>query len=139
MSEAVLFLVTLAAGLSSPVAAQSTANTPLSLHPTQDHATKADENGPSPTPAAAPANPFKGAYLFGDWGGARLKMARKGVNFDVIFTQFGEGLTGSTKDAGFSYANKFDLFLNVDTAKASLWKGGGIGTHAEIRYVFWTS
>lgn len=93
----------------------------------------AQDSGTQPTQAAPPANPFKGTYLFGDWGGSRVKMAKYGVNFDAIFTQFGQGFSEQDQDVS-NYANKFDLYLNVDTAKAHLWRGGGIGAHMEIRY-----
>ncbi len=63
-----------------------------------------------------------------------MKMAEHGVNFDAIFTQFGQGLSGQPNDTVDNYSNKFDLYLNVVTEKAHMWKGGGIGAHAEIRY-----
>lgn len=97
-------------------------------------AQNAEKQQPVQIAATVPPNPYTSAYLFGDWGGSRLKMAQHGVNFDAIFTQFGQGLSGQPNDTVSNYANKFDLYLIVDTEKARLWQGGGIGAHMEVRY-----
>jgi porin len=98
---------------------------------------------PTPKPVAtavatsavqAPANPYKGKFLFGDWSGSRLKMAQKGVNFDISLTQFGQTISGDKPDSFDYYGNHVDVFINIDTEKAGMWKGGGIATHAEYRY-----
>lgn len=81
-----------------------------------------------------PANPYDGNFMFGDWGSFRSKMAEKGVNVEFSFTQFGQILSWTKPDTFDYYANRFDLMVNVDTAKAGLWKGGGIGTHVETRF-----
>lgn len=95
---------------------------------------------PTPTPepdasaTQAPVNPYKGKFLFGDWGGSRQKMAAKGVNWDISFTQFGQTISGERADDFDYYGNRVDVFLNIDTEKAGMWKGGGIGTHIDYRY-----
>ncbi|MCI0388397.1 MAG: carbohydrate porin [Acidobacteria bacterium] len=116
--------------ITAPCAAQQTASADSK---TEQNASVSKPAESKSAPAAA-ANPFQGKFMFGDWGRARSKMAEKGVNWDISFTQFGQGLTGGPKDTSFDYANKFDVLLNIDTGKAGLWKGGGIGGHVEIRY-----
>lgn len=83
--------------------------------------------------AQTPPNPFKGNFLFGDWGGTRLKMAEKGVNFDISLTQFGQILSGDRGNSFDYYGNHVDVFVAIDTEKAGMWKGGGIGSHIEYR------
>ncbi len=91
------------------------------------------QDAPAKAAAAPPSNPFNGNFLFGDWGGPRLEMAKKGINFDASFTQFGQGLANRPDGTGVDYGNHFDFFLNLDTEKLGMWKGGGIGGHFEIR------
>jgi porin len=77
--------------------------------------------------------------LTGNWGGFRTKMENRGVALDLQSTNFyqglisGEGPTGFEYDA-FQYVGRFDLYLNLDTKKLGLWKGGGIITHFEYRF-----
>jgi porin len=77
--------------------------------------------------------------LTGNWGGFRTKMENRGVALDLQSTNFlqgliyGSGPTGFEYDA-FQYVGRLDLYLNLDTKKLGLWKGGGIITHFEYRF-----
>lgn len=103
--------------------AQSSANPPASR--TQP---------PAESTPVATKNFYADNFLLGDWGGLRSRLAEKGVNFDFSFTQFVQAITHDEDDSFDHYVNRFDAYLNIDTEKAGLWKGGGIGTHFQIRF-----
>jgi porin len=93
---------------------------------------------PAPTPPVA-VDPFAGALpgrstLTGDWGGRRAALQARGYNFTLNFTQFAQGLASGAGTKTTDYSGVVDLFVNVDTEKAGLWKSGGIGSHIVTNY-----
>lgn len=84
------------------------------------------------TQPAAP-NPFSNK-LGGDWGGFRRDLAASGIIFDLSTTQFFQGGISGLDNSEFDYTGVVDLFVNIDTQKAGLWEGGGIGTHLIYAY-----
>jgi porin len=115
----------------SPTPATSTLTAEKIKKDSEDPA-KADEAKAAPVPE--PADLWHRRNLTGDWGGYRSKLAEMGVNVDFSFTQFFQTISGSKPDTFDYFPNRFDLLVNVDTEKAGLWKGGGIGTHIETKF-----
>jgi len=72
--------------------------------------------------------------LTGNWGGFRTKMENRGVGLDLQSTNFLQGLIYGSEPKEFEYVGRFDLYLNLDTKKLGLWKGGSIITHFEYRF-----
>jgi porin len=71
--------------------------------------------------------------LTGDWGGGRTWLAEHGVGVQLEFTEYYQGMTGGTGDKGFEFIGRADGFVNFDSGKLGLWKGGGLNTHFEWR------
>jgi porin len=74
------------------------------------------------------------SQLTGDWGGLRSFLQEQGLTTKVNFTQYYQGLLAGEKSGGFDYGGRVDAFINLDTEKAELWKGGGLHSHIEYRY-----
>lgn len=91
-----------------------------------------DESKPVKPKPTAP-NPFRDK-LGGDWGGFRRDLAASGVVFDLSTTQFFQGGLSGLDNSKFDYTGVIDLFVNLDTQKAGLWEGGGVGTHLTYAY-----
>jgi len=75
----------------------------------------------------------KRSFLLGDWGGARTKLAEKGVLIDLELNQVFQGNAHggkNTSDAA-EYAGSYDLTLRFDTARMGLWPGGLLTMRAE--------
>jgi porin len=74
--------------------------------------------------------------LTGDWGGARSKLAERGMTLDLKYTGFYQGmLTGNDREK-FQYGSRVDALLDFDTGKAGLWEGGSFHAHVEGKYGF---
>jgi carbohydrate-selective porin OprB len=99
----------------------------------------APADGPPPAvvkPAESAESPAKANWLTrstltGDWGGARSSLADEGVTFDLRYTSTYQGLASGTGDKDYEYGGKVDAFVNLDSTKMGLWKGGGLRTHLE--------
>lgn len=74
------------------------------------------------------------AALTGDWWGARSSLANHGVSLDLRYTMFYQGLVAGTGDKGFDYGGKVDAFVDLDSGKMGLWKGGGFRSHIEYSH-----
>jgi porin len=74
------------------------------------------------------------SYLTGDWGGARSRLAERGVGLQLEYTSFYQGLVSGDGNSDGEYGGKADVFLNLDSAKLGLWQGGGLHTHLEYRH-----
>jgi len=72
--------------------------------------------------------------LTGDWGGVRSQLKQYGLTFDLVFTQFYQGLVSGNGPHTFEYGGRVDGFMKLDTGALGLWKGGGLTTHLEYRY-----
>lgn len=69
--------------------------------------------------------------LTSDWGGARTRMAERGLTADLDWTNYYQGLMSGDGDKSWEYGGRADAYLNVDTEKSGLWSGGVIKFHAE--------
>lgn len=83
--------------------------------------------------AAFAESPFEDR-LTGGWGGARQSLADRGITIDADWTNFYHGLVSGTGDKDFEYGGRGDAYLDFNTGKLGLWRGGLIRTHAEYRY-----
>ena len=72
--------------------------------------------------------------LTGDWGGARTKLGEYGIDLDVRFSQFYQGVVSGGNYTDNQYGGKVDYRINIDAEKLGLWKGLGFTLHAETRY-----
>lgn len=81
-----------------------------------------------------PPSIWERSQLTGDWGGLRSFLADQGLTIKVNFTQYYQGLLAGTNSGGFDYGGRVDAFIDLDTEKAELWKGGGLHSHIEYRY-----
>lgn len=66
-----------------------------------------------------------GDYFFGDWGGARTRLAEKGITFDSYYVSNPAGLAsgGLTGGTGFTYVDNFYLGVTFDLEKLIGWRG----------------
>ncbi len=72
--------------------------------------------------------------LFGDWRGARTRLAERGVIIDLQATQFYQGVVdGSIGTDDWQYGAKGDLFVTLLGERLGLWKGLIINMHVEGR------
>jgi porin len=75
--------------------------------------------------------------LSGDWWGGRTALSKKGIDLEVNFSQFYQGVTsGGIRDANKhgEYSGKLDGIVNVTGEKLGLWKGSFFNLHAEYQY-----
>jgi porin len=74
-------------------------------------------------------------YLTGDWGGARTKLAEKGIFFDLDVTQLLQGNAhgGKSTNDAFRYSGSADYYLKLDAARMGLWPGGLFAFHGETK------
>ena len=72
--------------------------------------------------------------LLGDVGGARTKLGEYGVDLDVRFSQYYQGVVSGGSYTDNQYGGKVDYLINIDAEKLGLWKGLGFSLHAETRY-----
>jgi porin len=56
------------------------------------------------------------------------------VTFDFEYTSTFQGLVSGSEDRDSGYGGKFDAFINLDSGKLGLWKGGGLRTHVEYKH-----
>src|SRR5258705_10956381 len=94
--------------------------------------------GDGPGSAAAPGFEFGGSILerrklTGDWGGARDDLSSRGIDFDLDFTQFLQGVTRGGEDRGFQYGGEFDYPLRRRRGPGRPLAGGTPRTHAADR------
>jgi len=93
----------------------------LAKPPHAAHAEPAAPAAPTEPPAEAPADRSwaDGDHLTGDWGGARSKLADRGVTFDVFYASEAFTAHGSTEVLG-----HVDAAVTLDTKKLGWWDGG---------------
>lgn len=71
--------------------------------------------------------------LTGDWGGARSRLEAAGVNLDLEFTMFYQGLVSGYGSQDFEFGSRLDGFVKFDSGGLGLWQGGGLTSHLEYR------
>jgi porin len=74
------------------------------------------------------------SYLTGDWGGKRTDLANKGVQFDVDWTQYVQGIVDGGLDRSTRYGGHLDYLVNLDLMRMGLIPGGLVRFRAESRY-----
>jgi porin len=74
--------------------------------------------------------------LTGDWGGARTKLAEKGISFNVETLNYIQGNAhgGASTNGAFRYGGSTDYFFQFDTYRMGLWPGGYIKVRGETRW-----
>lgn len=72
--------------------------------------------------------------LSGDWHGHRTCLQDCGITFDLITTQFYQGVATGGLQQAFQYGGRHDYFLNLDGEKLGLWNGVSVTLHGETRY-----
>jgi carbohydrate-selective porin OprB len=73
--------------------------------------------------------------LTGDWFGARTALEKRGIKFDLFFTEYYTGLfAGGATDQSFEFGGRADALIRIDTDKLGLWEGGGFQVHLESRF-----
>lgn len=73
--------------------------------------------------------------LTGDWFGARTVLEKRGIKFDLFFTDYYAGLfAGGVADQSFEFGGRADALIRIDTDKLGLWDGGGFQVHVESRF-----
>ena len=73
-------------------------------------------------------------YLTGDWGGTRSDLARKGIQFDVDWTQTVQSVVSGGRDSGTRYGGSLDYNLHLDLYRMGLVPGALVKMRAESRY-----
>ncbi|HEY7117987.1 MAG TPA: hypothetical protein VH475_15475, partial [Tepidisphaeraceae bacterium] len=84
--------------------------------------------------AALTGNFWSRPVLTGDWGGPRADLARKGVQFDLGFTQVVQSVVDGGRDTGTRYGGNLDLVVNIDLMRMGLMPGAFVKLRAESRY-----
>lgn len=74
--------------------------------------------------------------LTGDWGGARSKLAEKGISFNVETLNYMQGNAhgGKSTNGAFHYGGSADYTLQLDTGRMGLWPGGYFKVRGETRW-----
>ena len=71
-------------------------------------------------PAGAGDDLWTRGELTGDWGGARPKLADRGIGLDLDFTGFGVGFLSGTGEEAFEASGRGDAFLTLDAGRLGL-------------------
>jgi porin len=72
--------------------------------------------------------------LSGDWGGTRTDLANKGVQVDVDWTQYVQGVVDGGLDRSTRYGGHLDYLVNLDLMRMGLIPGALVRFRAESRY-----
>jgi porin len=72
--------------------------------------------------------------LTGDWGGTRTDLANKGVQVDVDWTQYVQGVADGGLDRSTRYGGHLDYLVYLDLMRMGLIPGGLVRFRAESRY-----
>lgn len=73
-------------------------------------------------------------YLTGNWWGARDALAKKGIQFDVDWTQTVQSVVSGGPDTGTRYGGTLDYNLMLDLYRMGLLPGALIKIRGESRY-----
>jgi len=73
-------------------------------------------------------------YLTGGWGGTRADLANRGVQFDVLWTQYVQGVADGGRDRTTQYGGALDYVLTLDLMRMKLVPGALVNIRAETRY-----
>ena len=70
--------------------------------------------------------------LTGDWGGTRTDLANKGVQVDVDWTQYVQGVVDGGIDRSTRYGGHLDYLVHLDLMRMGLIPGGLVKFRAEF-------
>jgi porin len=73
-------------------------------------------------------------FLIGDINGERTKLANKGFNFEIDWTQSLQWVVSGGNDNATKYGGNFDYIANLDFERMGLIPGGLVRFRAETRY-----
>lgn len=85
------------------------------------------------SPAGSAGQAFEDK-LTGDWSGLRTQLADQGVDLNLDFTQYYQGLLSGTGSKSFEYGGRFDAQVDFDLGKLGLLDGAALHTLTEYRY-----
>jgi porin len=96
------------------------------------------EEPPAAEKAVVPLAPLSGGFwtrpvLTGDWGGTRADLARKGIQFDLGWTQTVQSVVSGGRDLGTEYISNLDLVSTIDLYRMGLVPGAYVKLRAESR------
>jgi len=74
------------------------------------------------------------AYLSGDWSGARTDLARKGIQLDLNWNQYAQGIVEGGRDETTRYGGNFDVLIQLDLMRMGVLDGALVKVRAESRY-----
>jgi len=77
---------------------------------------------------------FNSTKLTGDWGGARTKLAEKGVTLDIDVLQSYQGVLNGGIRGQWKYGGSAQYRLKLDFGKMGLWEGGYFDIQAEHQF-----
>ena len=107
----------------------------LSLVLAASHAALAEEEGQGLLPVPDYGGDlWNRSRLTGDWGGTRTDLANKGVQVDVDWTQYVQGVVDGGLDRDTRYGGHLDYLVNLDLMRMGLIPGGLVKFRAESRY-----
>jgi porin len=74
------------------------------------------------------------AFLTGDWGGTRADWANKGIQFQVDWNQYVQGVVDGGRDETTRYGGNLDYLLHLDLMRMDVLDGALETVRAESRY-----
>ncbi len=74
------------------------------------------------------------AYLTGDWGGARDALAEAGIQFDLEWMQYVQGVSHGGLDTGTEYGGTVSTRLKLDLMRMGVMPGALVDVRALSRY-----
>lgn len=74
------------------------------------------------------------SFLAGDLYGVRSDLARKGIQFELDWTQVLQSVVDGGHDTGTEYGGNLDYLLNLDLDRMQLVPGGIVKIRAQTRY-----
>jgi porin len=72
--------------------------------------------------------------LTGDWGGARTRLAERGVQLDLRFNQYVQGVTEGGRERDVEYGGNADALILLDLMRMGVVPGALVKLRLESRY-----
>lgn len=98
-----------------------------------DNATPAGEKGILPIPNYG-GDLLNRSHLFGDLGGTRTELARKGIQFQADWVQTVQSVVDGGRDTGTKYGGSMDYDIALDLSRMGVLPGALLKVRAESRY-----
>ena len=71
--------------------------------------------------------------LTGDLFGAKTHLAEQGISYELLGTQFYQGVAAGGRENDWEYGGKLDYLFHIDGQKLGLWQGLFVDLHGESR------